>query len=199
MIERLIDAKDSIEFVFILDRSDSMRRFENATISGYNKLIQALKSSKVCDAVVTTVLFNDCYELINNREKIENVGPLSPKIYRANGSSAILDAVGITVSGIINRYDFAPLYLRADKIVFIIATDGIDDASTEYSPYYLKYMIELNHKLSKPCYYLYPIADIDAFREVRCGSKGGEKDPDPKPSEADILAGFQVALKFAGR
>lgn len=93
--------KDLTELVFILDRSGSMSGLESDTIGGYNSLLEKQRK-EVGAAIITTVLFDDKYELLHDRIDIKGVAPITNKDYYVRGCTALLDAVGKTVAKIEN-------------------------------------------------------------------------------------------------
>ena len=133
--------KNLTEIVFILDRSGSMSGLESDTIGGFNSMLEKQKK-ETGDANVTTVLFDDQIEVIHDRFPIAAVEPMTDKDYYVRGSTALLDAVGSTVKKIENIQRRLPEDLRADKIIFIITTDGLENSSQEYSRNMVKNMIE---------------------------------------------------------
>lgn len=124
--------KGLTELVFILDRSGSMTGLERDTIGGFNSMIQRQKKEKG-QASVTTVLFDERYEMIHYRCPIEKVKPLTSKEYYARGCTALLDAVGRTIHKMGNAQKFLPERARAEKVIFVITTDGLENASREYT------------------------------------------------------------------
>ncbi|MDR3322004.1 MAG: hypothetical protein LBS93_06095 [Synergistaceae bacterium] len=129
------------ELVFILDRSGSMEGLEGDTIGGYNAMLARQKSSSG-EAVMTTVLFDDRYELLHDRANIKDVEPITERAYYARGGTALLDAVGRTISKIGNAQKHTSPKYRADKTVFVITTDGMENASREYSASKVRSMVE---------------------------------------------------------
>lgn len=124
--------KNMAELVFILDRSGSMSGLESDTIGGYNSMLkqqQALEG----EAVVTTVLFDDEYELLHDRIPLQAVAPMTGKQYVVRGSTALLDAIGQTIDKIGNAHKHTAEEYRPDKVMFVITTDGMENASREYS------------------------------------------------------------------
>lgn len=120
------------EMVFILDRSGSMSGLERETIAGYNKFLKKQKKEKG-DALITTVLFDDKYELLHYREDIKRVKPITEKDYYVRGCTALFDAVGKTVTSIEAEQRRAESDEKPEKTLFIITTDGLENSSTEYT------------------------------------------------------------------
>lgn len=133
------------ELVFILDRSGSMCGLEADTIGGYNALLEKQKK-EAGEARVTTVLFDDCCEVLHDRIEIAGLAPITDKEYYVRGSTALLDAVGTTIQRIAKAQRFtAPAY-RADRVLFVITTDGYENSSRKYNYAQVKEMIETQKK-----------------------------------------------------
>lgn len=124
--------KDLTELVFILDMSGSMGRLTEDTIGGYNTLIEEQKKEKG-DALVTTVLFDDRYIVLHDRVPLKDVKPLTDKEYRPLGTTAMLDAVGKTINSVGANLANTPEEERAGTVMVTIITDGMENASKEYS------------------------------------------------------------------
>ena len=129
------------ELVFILDRSGSMSGLEDDTIGGYNSVL-AKQKKEAGEALVTTVLFDDQVEILHDRVNIKEISPISEQDYFVRGSTALLDAVGKTIKKIVRTERQTSDDLRADKVMFVIITDGMENASREYSFEKIKTMIE---------------------------------------------------------
>jgi len=129
------------ELVFILDRSGSMSGLESDTIGGYNALLKKQKEGPG-DAIVTTVLFDDNYELLHDRINVKGIRPITEKEYFVCGCTALLDAIGKTINKIGNVQRNTNEEHRADKVMFIITTDGMENASNEYNYEKIKKMVE---------------------------------------------------------
>lgn len=129
------------ELVFILDRSGSMTGLESDTIGGYNAMLAKQKQEEG-EAVVTTVLFDDRYELLHDRIAIQGVAPMTDRQYYVRGTTALLDAIGRTIQKIANVQRNTAPEQRADKVLFVITTDGYENASKEYSREQIKAMVE---------------------------------------------------------
>ena len=133
--------KNLTELIFILDRSGSMSGLEKDTIGGYNSMLeQQRKVDGEC--VITTVLFDNCYELLHDRIDIRAVQPITAKEYFVGGSTALLDAIGKTIYKIGTVQKNTAEDYRAEKVMFVIITDGEENASRHYSSMQVKEMIQ---------------------------------------------------------
>lgn len=155
--------KGLTELVFILDRSGSMRGLESDTIGGFNGMLQKQKKEEG-EANVTTVLFDDRIEIINDRFPIDVVKPLTAEDYYVRGCTALLDAVGSTVKKVENIQKRLPEELKAEKVIFVITTDGQENASQEYSAKMVKKMIGQSQESGWQ--FLFLGANIDAVEEA---------------------------------
>lgn len=149
------------ELVFILDKSGSMSGLEDDTIGGYNSMLKK-QQKEPGEAIVTTVLFDHEYEIIHDRTNIKEISPITEKEYFVGGCTALLDAIGITVNKIINATRHTKKEYQANKVVFVIITDGMENASKEYGYGTIKKMI----KRQKEMYnweFIFLGANIDAI------------------------------------
>ena len=152
------------ELVFILDRSGSMSALTDDTIGGFNSLIESQKAEEG-EAFVTTVLFDDKYELLHDHVNIKDVLPLTRKEYFARGMTALLDAIGRTINTIGERLAKTPEEERPSRIVIAITTDGFENASKEFTKKQIKDMIE--HQQSKYSWvFMFLGANMDAVSEA---------------------------------
>ncbi len=148
------------ELVFILDRSGSMGGLESDTIGGYNGFIEKQKLEDG-DALLSTVLFDDKIEMFHDRVDIKRAAPLTDKEYFVRGTTALLDAIGIGIDTIGRRLKATPEKDRPAKVLFVITTDGMENASKEYSVKRVKEMIQ--HQTDKYGWeFLFLGANIDA-------------------------------------
>ena len=148
-----------VELVFILDRSGSMGGLESDTIGGYNSMLSKQKKEKTGKVSVTTVLFDDQYELLYNQVPIEKVSPMTEEEYYVRGSTALLDAIGKTVMQVKANQDKKEI---KDKVLFVIITDGMENASREYRADQIKKLIE-ERKEKDNWEFLFLGANIDAI------------------------------------
>jgi uncharacterized protein YegL len=133
--------KGLTELVFIIDRSGSMGGLESDTIGGFNAMLKEQKAVEG-EAAVTTVLFDNEYELLHDRIDIKAVAPLNDKDYTVRGNTALLDALGKTIHKIRTVQDRTAEDYRAEKVLFVVITDGLENASREYSAARIKKRIE---------------------------------------------------------
>ena len=150
------------ELVFILDRSGSMSGLESDTIGGFNSLI-GKQQKEAGEAIVSTVLFDDACDVIHDRIKIGDVPKLTEKEYYVRGCTALLDAVGGAIHHIGNIHKHARKEDRPAKTLFVITTDGLENASTKYSIDKVKKMIE-RQKKKHNWEFLFLGANIDAIK-----------------------------------
>ncbi len=130
------------ELVFILDRSGSMSGLEDDTIGGYNSLIEKQKKASG-KALLSTILFDNHFETIHDRLPIEVVNPLSKADYYVRGTTALLDAIGRSIMKISNIHMMIESEAKPDKVMFVITTDGYENASSEFSYEKIKQLIDL--------------------------------------------------------
>ena len=156
--------KNLTEIVFILDRSGSMAGLEGDTIGGFNAMIQRQKR-EAGEAVVSTVLFDDQREVIHDRVDIRLLPPLTEKEYYVRGCTALLNAVGKAIRHIGNVHKYAREEDRPEKTLFVITTDGMENASRSYSYDRVKSMIQ-RQKEKYGWEFIVLGANIDAAREA---------------------------------
>ena len=156
--------KDLTEIVFILDRSGSMAGLEDDTIGGFNAMIEKQKK-EVGEVLVSTVLFDHEQDVIHDRVDIRKMEPLSRSTYYVRGCTALLDAVGGAIHHIGNVHKYAREEDRPEKTLFVITTDGMENASRKYSYDRLKAMIA-RQKEKYGWEFLFLGANIDAAQEA---------------------------------
>ena len=123
--------KDLTEIVFILDRSGSMAGLEDDTIGGFNAFI-AKQKKEDGEALISTVLFDDRSEVIYDRVDLRKIEPMADRQYYVRGCTALLDALGGAIHHIGNVHKYAREEDRPEKTLFIITTDGMENASRRY-------------------------------------------------------------------
>lgn len=133
--------KNLTELVFILDRSGSMSGLESDTIGGFNAMLEKQKKEPG-ECTVTTVLFDDRYDLLHDRFPLKSVSPITSNEYYVRGSTALLDAIGRTIDKIVNVQRRVSESARASKVLFVIITDGMENSSKEYHVRRIKEMIQ---------------------------------------------------------
>jgi len=156
--------KDLTEIVFILDRSGSMAGLEDDTIGGFNAMIEKQKKEPG-EALISTVLFSTGSIVIHDRVPLDKMEPLTEKEYSVGGCTALLDAVGAAIHHIANVHKYAREEDRPEKTLFVITTDGMENASRFYSYSKVKAMIE-REKRDYGWEFLFLGANIDAAREA---------------------------------
>jgi uncharacterized protein YegL len=129
------------ELVFILDRSGSMSGLEQDTVGGYNSLLSKQKNEPG-EAIITTVLFDDQYEVLHDRIDLKKIEMITDNEYFVRGTTALLDAIGRTIDKTKNAQKRLDKNERAQKTMFVITTDGMENASKEYRFDKVKKMIE---------------------------------------------------------
>lgn len=149
------------EVVFILDRSGSMSGLEGDTIGGFNSLIQKQKREEG-EALISTVLFDDCSEVIYDRVPLANIKPMTEEQYYVRGCTALLDALGDAIHHIKTVQKYARQEDCPQKTIFIIMTDGMENASRRYRYNKVKEMVE-SAKEKNGWEFLFLGANIDAI------------------------------------
>ena len=156
--------KGLTELVMIIDRSGSMSGLEADTIGGFNSMIEKQKREEG-EAYVSVVLFDDRNEVLYDRVDIQKVEPMSDKQYYVRGCTALLDAVGGAIHHIGNVHKYAREEDVPEKTIFIITTDGMENASRQYTYDKVKRMIE-RQKERHHWEFMFLGATIDAVREA---------------------------------
>lgn len=152
--------KNLTELVFILDRSGSMQGLEGDTIGGFNAMLEKQKKEPG-KALVSTVLFDDKVEVLHDRVQVGEVKPITGKEYYVRGCTALLDAVGGAIQHIGNIHKYARPDDVPEHTLFVITTDGMENASRCYDPRRVKEMIQ-RQKKKYGWEFLFLGANIDA-------------------------------------
>ncbi|MCD7733584.1 MAG: VWA domain-containing protein [Clostridiales bacterium] len=161
------------ELVFILDRSGSMCGLESDTIGGFNSMLEKQKQEPGA-ANVTTVLFDDRYELLHDRIDIQGVAPITNREYYVRGCTALLDAIGRTIQKVVLTQRHTLPEQQADKVLFVIITDGMENASREYSYDRVRKMVE-QEQTEYGWEFLFLGANIDAISTARQFGIGADR------------------------
>ena len=156
--------KNLTELVFILDRSGSMAGLEQDTIGGFNAMLQKQRGEPG-EAVISTVLFDNETEVIHDRVPLDKVPKLTNRDYYVRGCTALLDAVGGAIHHIGNVHKYAREEDRPEKTLFVITTDGMENASRRYTYDKVRAMIERQRE-KYGWEFLFLGANIDAAREA---------------------------------
>ena len=133
------------EMVFILDRSGSMAGLESDTIGGFNAMLEKQKQ-EAGEALVSTILFDDYSKVIHDRTALEKIAPMTDKDYYVRGCTALLDALGGAIHHIATVHRYAREEDRPAKTIFVITTDGLENASQRYTVEKVRQMVRLEQE-----------------------------------------------------
>lgn len=182
--------KNLTELVFILDRSGSMQGLEGDTIGGFNAMLEKQKKEPG-EAYVSTVLFDDQTEVLHDRVALEKVQPITDKEYYVRGCTALLDAVGGAIHHIGNIHKYARREDVPEKTMFIITTDGYENASRRYDYETVRRMIQ-RQKEKYGWEFLFLGANIDAAKEAARFGIGADRAVNYKCDEAGTALNYEV-------
>jgi uncharacterized protein YegL len=157
--------KGITEIVYILDRSGSMEGLESDTIGGFNAMLEKQKKTET-EALVSTVLFDDRCQVIYDRVPISKVPQLTEEQYYVRGCTALLDAIGGAIHHIGNVHKYAREEDVPEKTIFVITTDGMENASRSYSYDEVREMIAKEQE-KYGWEFIFIGANIDSFAEAR--------------------------------
>ena len=178
------------ELVFILDRSGSMSGLEKDTIGGFNSMIEKQKK-EAGEALVSTVLFDTESVVIHDRLPLDRVPRMTEKEYFTRGCIALLDAVGGAIHHIGNIHKYARKEDVPEKTMFIITTDGYENASKRYDYEKVRKMIE-RQKEKYGWEFLFLGANIDAAAEARRFGISADRAVNYKCDEAGTALNYEV-------
>lgn len=182
--------KNLTELVFILDRSGSMQGLEGDTIGGFNAMI-AKQKKEPGKAFVSTILFDDQTEVLHDRVRLDRVRPITAKQYYVRGCTALLDAVGGAIHHIGNIHKYARREDVPEKTMFIITTDGYENASRRYDYETVRRMIQ-RQKEKYGWEFLFLGANIDAAKEAARFGIGADRAVNYKCDEAGTALNYEV-------
>ncbi len=157
--------KNLTELVFILDRSGSMAGLEGDTIGGFNSLIEKQKREDGA-CLVSTVLFDNVSEVLHDRVPLEKIAPMTARDYTVRGCTALMDAMGGAIHHIGNIHKYARVEDVPEHTLFVITTDGMENASRKYSAEKVKQMVQ-RQKEKYGWEFLFLGANIDAVETAR--------------------------------
>ena len=155
--------KNLTELVFVVDRSGSMGGLESDTIGGFNATLARHRAAEG-EAVVSTVLFDNEIDVLHDRISITDVNDMTDRDYQVRGCTALLDAVGGSINHISRVHGYLPDEYRPERTIFVIITDGYENASHKYDYRQVKDMI--SSKQEKGWEFLFLGANIDAIGEA---------------------------------
>ena len=182
--------KNLTEIVFILDRSGSMSGLEADTIGGFNTMIEKQRKADG-EALVSTVLFDNMSEVIHDRVNIHDIKPMTDRDYTVRGCTALLDAIGGAIHHIGNVHKYARPEDVPEHTLFIITTDGMENASRFYSSDRVKQMIE-RQKAKYGWEFLFLGANIDAVETARHFGIGADRAVNYHSDSAGTQLNYEV-------
>lgn len=142
-----------------------MGGLESDTIGGFNSMLDKQRNDEG-QVIVTTVLFDNRYELLHDRIDLRAISPITDKEYYVRGNTALLDAIGYTIDKIGNVQKVSAPDMRADKVLFVITTDGMENASHNFTVSDIRYMIERQRE-KYDWEFIFLGANIDAIATAR--------------------------------
>ena len=189
--------KNLTELVFILDRSGSMAGLEADTIGGFNSMIEKQRKEDG-EALVSAVLFSDESSVIYDRADVQQVEPLTDRQYFVGGCTALIDAIGGAIHHIGNVHKYARGEDRPERTIFIITTDGMENASRRYSSDEVKKMVE-RQKSKYGWEFLFLGANIDAVETAGRFGIGSDRAVRFHNDAAGIALNYDAVSRTVGR
>ena len=181
--------KDLTEIVFILDRSGSMSGLEADTIGGFNAMIEKQKKA-AGKALISTVLFDHVSTVLHDRVPLERVEPMTDRDYTVRGSTALLDAIGGAIRHIANVHKYAREEDRPMHTLFVITTDGMENASRNYDIETVRRMIRRQKKQGWE--FLFLGANIDAVKTAGSFGIGADRAVNYHADQAGTQLHYEV-------
>lgn len=181
--------KDLTEIVFILDRSGSMSGLESDTIGGFNAMIEKQKKADG-KALISTVLFDHVSTVLHDRVPLERVEPMTDRDYTVRGSTALLDAIGSAIHHIANVHKYAREEDRPMHTLFVITTDGMENASRNYNIETVRHMI--HRQKEQGWEFLFLGANIDAVKTAGSFGIGADRAVNYHADQAGTQLNYEV-------
>lgn len=181
--------KDLTEIVFILDRSGSMSGLESDTIGGFNAMIEKQKKADG-KALISTVLFDHVSTVLHDRVPLERVEPMTDRDYTVRGSTALLDAIGGAIRHIANVHKYAREEDRPMHTLFVITTDGMENASRNYDIETVRRMIR--RQKEQGWEFLFLGANIDAVKTAGSFGIGADRAVNYHADQAGTQLNYEV-------
>ncbi len=182
--------KNLTELVFILDRSGSMSGLEADTVGGFNAMIEK-QNEEDGEAYFSTVLFSHDSQVLHDRVPVEKVEPMTDRQYQVGGNTALLDAIGGAITHIGNIHKYARPEDVPEHTVFVITTDGMENASREYSSDRVKKMIRKQQE-KYGWEFLFLAANIDAVETAGRFGIGADRAVNYHADSAGTALNFEV-------
>ncbi len=182
--------KNLTEIVFILDRSGSMSGLEADTVGGFNAMI-AKQKREPGEALISTVLFDDESVVVHDRVPVQNIAPMTERDYYVRGCTALLDAIGGAIHHIGNVHKYARTEDVPEHTLFVITTDGMENASRRYDSERVKQMIE-RQKTRHGWEFLFLGANIDAVETAGRFGIGADRTVDYHADREGTQLNYEV-------
>ena len=182
--------KDLTELVFIIDRSGSMSGLESDTIGGFNSMIRKQKQAEG-EALISTVLFDNVSEVLHDRVNVKDIQPMTEHDYTVRGTTALLDAIGGAIHHIGNVHKYARKEDVPEHTMFVITTDGMENASRCYTYDKVKRMVE-KEKQKYGWEFLFLGANIDAIQVAARFGIGADRALNYESDSAGTVLNYQV-------
>ena len=183
------------ELVFILDRSGSMAGLESDTIGGFNSMIKKQQTQTEGNALVSTVLFDHESIVLHDRIPLAEVKAMTEKDYEVRGTTALLDAVGDSIKHIRNIHKYAREEDRPQKTLFVITTDGMENASHKFNYREIKQLIERQKEIGWE--FIFLGANIDAVEVASHIGIDARRAVNYHADSKGIAQGFGAISNFA--
>lgn len=182
--------KNLTEIVFILDRSGSMSGLEADTIGGFNSMLQKQKKQEG-EALISTILFDNVSQILHDRVNVKDVRPMTERDYAVGGCTALLDAIGSAIDHVGQIHKYARPEDVPEHTLFVITTDGMENASRFYSSDRVKQMIE-GQKSKYGWEFLFLGANIDAVQTAQHFGIGADRAVNYHSDSAGTRLNYEV-------